>query len=337
MLDELDSFAERVKGRRDKEGTLKNRLSDIECFRQWCISQNVDDISGIEIYEIEDYLTYLGQRDYAASVVDRRWWTLNILFNELVARDKIQENPLNKIDKSHYKDLFSGSKKSQYIESKGGIFALDEDGVNELVDNVPNPVSRNRLIINLLYHTGVRRQELADIKLENIDLKERRIEIYSQKQDSQYSADDPWRPVWYGKSIDMLMDQWIRVDREGYATSGSPYLFVGTQTDRLSGYRINEIVKESAENAGIQKIMYTDAFIDEENGVTGRKKYLITSHTLRHSFAKACMTPDDTGARIDVKSLAELMGHSDSSVTAEKYLHFAEDDIKEARGLYGPR
>lgn len=336
-MEELDRFEDTVKARRSKEGTVQSRLSDIQCFREWCRSEGINNASEIDVSDIKAYLSFLGGNDYSGSVVNNRWWTLNIFFDELKSEGKIDENPLDDVDKSRYRDLFNGSKKAEYVDARGGIFALEEEGVKELADNAPNPVGRNKLIILLMYHTGVRRQELADIRLENVDRQERRIDVYSKKLDSEYTNKDPWRPVWYGPTLDPLIDKWIDIDREGYATAESPYLFIGKQTERLGEKHINDIVKEAAENAGLQEVMYTDNYVNEEQGVNGRKKHLITSHTLRHSFARACMTPDETGSRIDVKSLAELMGHSDSSVTANKYLHFAEDDIKDARELYGPR
>lgn len=325
----LENFKDRVEGRRSKSNTIANRKRDLECFGEWLEEQGIDNPEEIWIAEIEDYISYLGGQDYSGQVLQHRWWTLNIFFNELVRRNELEENPLEKVNKDHYRDIFNKSKKEEYVDARGGIYALEEEGIQELADNVNNPVTRNKLIILLGYHTGCRRQELADIKLENIDRQERRIEVYSKKKDSQYVNDEAWRPVWYGPSLDPLMDTWIEVERKGYATADSPYLFVSHKSERLRDETINDVVRDAAENSGLQQQMYVDN--------KGDPRYLITSHVLRHSFARSCMTPDETGNRIDVKRLAELMGHSDSSVTAAKYLHFAEDDVKEARELYGPR
>jgi integrase/recombinase XerD len=329
-MKEIEDFLDRVKGRRSKEGTISLKINDMRCFSEWCESNEYNDISDIGMAQIEDYLAYLGRKDYSGSVINNRWWTLNIFFNEMIAREKIEENPLGDVNKRHYRDLFNGTKKKDYVDARGGIYALEPEGVEALANNVESPKIRNELIVRLMYHTGVRRQELADIKLDNIDRNERKILVYSQKKDSEYvRGDDPRRPVWYGPSLDPLMDRWIEIEREGYVTSESDYLFNTQQTERISERHINDIIKIAANNADLQEEMYED--------VRGNTRHLITSHTLRHSFARNCMTPDETGSRIDVKRLSELMGHSDPSITAEKYLHFAEDDVREARELYGPR
>lgn len=330
-MQELEQFRKRVEGRRKKPTSLANRLTDINCFERWCEEEGIESPGDIGVNEIEDYLAYLGREDYSGAVVNSRWWTLKIFFGDLVKRGEIEENPLKDFDKRPYSDLFNGSKKAEYVDARGGIFALQEEGVHELAENVPKPTLRNKLVVLLSYHTGVRRQELADMKLKNVDRNKREILVYSKKKDSSFTKDttDPWRSVWYGPSLDPLMDRWIEVERKGYSTADSPYLFTTYKSERLSEDQIGEIVRKAAENAGIQEVMYVD--------LKGHERNLITHHTLRHSFARACMTPDEAGNRIDVKRLAELMGHEDSSMTAEKYLHFAEDDIKQARELYGPR
>lgn len=343
-MQEIERFIDRVQGRRDKEGTVRNRIIHMECFAEWCEEHGIEEVSDIEVWDIEDYFSSLGNsgdeqneddeddefEGYSGPAVRGRYWSLNIFFKEMVNREKIEENPLEKFDKSNYRDLFRKAKKEDYVDARGGIFALEEEGVQELAENVPGNGHkvRNKLIILLSYHTGVRRQELADMKLDDIDRQERRIEVYSSKDDSNYSEKDPIRPVWYGPSLDPLMDEWIEIERPGYATSDSPYLFVSLRAERMRPHTINEIVKQAAENAGMQEEMYTDR--------NGAKRHLITHHTLRHSFARKCMTPDETGSRIDVKRLANLMGN-DAETVSNNYLHFAEDDDRKARELYGPR
>lgn len=329
-IQEIDRFKNRVRGRRDKQATLRNRILQIECFEDWLSDYGIESVEEIGMGTIEDYLGYLGREDYSGPAVRGRWWTLNIFFNELVNRDTIAENPLESINKKHYRELFNKAKKEDYVDARGGIFALEPEGVQNLAENVPanGHKTRNKLIILLSYHTGVRRQELADMKLEEIDRQERRIEVYSSKSDSEFVEKDPRRPVWYGPSLDPLMDKWIDIERPGYVTAESPYLFVSERAERMTTHSINRIVVQSAENADMQEVMYTDR--------NGSERHLITHHSLRHSFARECMSPDETGSRIDVKRLANLMGN-DPDTVADKYLHFSEDDDKQARELYGPR
>lgn len=329
-MEEIDKFLDRVRGRRDKQATVRNRVLQMECFQSWCDDNGIEEVSEIGMGEIEDYLGYLGREEYSGPSVRGRWWSLNIFFEEMVSRETIEENPLGKVNKKHYRDLFNKSKKEDYVDARGGIFALEEEGIQKLAENVPGNGHkiRNQLIILLSYHTGVRRQELADMKLESIDRDERRIEVYSSKSDSEYVDKDAKRPVWYGPSLDPLMDKWIEVERPGYATADSPYLFVSLRAERITEHQINEIVVQAAKNAGMQEEMYTDR--------NGAKRHLITHHTLRHSFARECMTPDGAGKRIDVKRLANLMGN-DPDTVAKNYLHFAQDDDKQSRELYGPR
>lgn len=324
---EIEQFITRVGARRT--GTTKeNRQRAARVFGAWLADR---DVAAVDVTpsDVEDYAVHLGSRGCSASVVSSTRWTLNILFDELETREKIEENPVEQVNWSHYAELLNGTKKSEYVEARGGIFALENEGVEELAEHVPGPTGRNKLLVHLMYHTGVRAQELADMKLANIDRDERKVMVYSQKLDSDHSLADPWRPVWYGQSVEKYMTRYLDFGgRDGiYTAEDSPYLFCTQKSERLSENRVNEIVREAATNADMQEVMYQDT--------AGRDRHLITSHTLRHSFAYECMQSND-GGRIDLKTLAELMGHQDTSTT-EKYLVFADSDLRESRRLYGPK
>lgn len=231
-----------------------------------------------------------------------------------------------------YTDLLNGTKKAQYVETRGGIFALPAEAVETLAehaDAAKGPADRNRLMILLMYHTGVRAQELADMRLEHIDRDERKIKVYSKKLDSSHVQADPWRHVWYGQSVEKHMARWLDYGgRDAFYTAAeSPHLMVSERAERVSEDEINRIVKAAAESAGLQEVMCEDA--------GGMKRHLITSYTLRHSFAYECMQTNEGTGRIDIKTLVELMGHQ-STETTEKYLVFAEDDLRESHRLYGP-
>lgn len=324
---DIGAFIEGVEARRSGS-TKRIRTAALEDFAAWLADR---DVAAVEVTpgDVEDYAVHLGKRDCAASVISGTRWTLGMLFDTLETRGEIEENPVEQVNWSHYAELLNGTKKSDYVEARGGIFALPLEGVETLAEHVPEPTERNTLLVHLMYQTGVRAQELADMKLADIDREERRIEVYSKKLDSEHSRADPWRPVWYGQSIEKYMQRWLDFGgRDGFYTADdSDYLFLTHQSERMSENRVNEIVREAATNAGMQEVMYQDT--------SGSDRHLITSHTLRHSFAYECMQSNDVG-RIDLKTLAELMGHQDTSTT-EKYLVFADSDLGESRRLYGPK
>lgn len=326
MDPEIEAFLERVKARRDKEQTVRGRVKDIEDFAAFLAEQDID-LSDVGRTTVVDYITELGNRGLAPSVVSSRRWSLNVLLNEMVGRDVLEENPMEDVDWSKYRNLFNGTKKADYVDARGGIYALDGEAVQRLADHADS--LREEFVILLMYHTGVRVSELVGMKVDDVDRDKREIEIYCPKLDSDYADKSPYQKVWYGPSLDSYFRRWLDYGERGQyrPADDSPYLFITQRSEKLAIKTVNRWIKEAASEAGLQEIMYIDN--------NGNKRHLITSHTLRHSFARSCMVGND-GGRIDLKTLADLMNHSKTDST-EKYLHFAEDDVREARQRYGPR
>lgn len=208
----------------------------------------------------------------------------------------------------------------QEREENDRIYYLTPDEIEELIDNVPEPSFRNELIVRLLWQTGMRQTQLVNVTLDDVDLDDRRIDIWSNKSKKPYS-------VWYGPSLQPMMQQWLNVERRALAPSvaeRSEYLFPSSRTEQMRAKSINDhIVKPAAEDAGMQSRSYEDSI--------GRDRGKVTGHVLRHSFAVQFVR--DGG---DIRRLQQLMGHSDIETT-EKYLRFKDDEIRKARAQHGPQ
>lgn len=140
---------------------------------------------------------------------------------------------------------------------------LSREEIRELIQ-VPDNL-RDRLIIALLYDTGLRTNELADLKLSDIDPEKEMIKVVGGKRGRD-------RLVPYSREklgmVGMLVDFWLRKERGSYLDAGDDdHFFVSRHGKGLKPDEIRKIVRKAAEQAGIQKI----------HGVTPR--------ILRHSFA----------------------------------------------------
>lgn len=216
----------------------------------------------------------------------------------------------NRIDGMH-----TSSKK----EVEGGDAPLTIAEVRKLVDNVPAPTVRNELIVRLLYQTGIRRSELVRIKLppKHIDRDKRKIQIYGKKTDSP-------RKVWYQKSLDQLLNLWINADRNSVLTADeSDYLFCTLKSERMSEQTVTDVVTTAAENAGLQKSVYTDK--------AGHSVNRIGPHTLRKSFGVHFL--NDGG---DVSYLRKLLGHTRIETTVNHYLKYSDKELEDSVSRHGP-
>jgi integrase/recombinase XerD len=307
---EIERFKRRCI-RKKSENTGKRYASATRQFVAWLDDrgQTFDDVTG---RDVEDYICYLDDEGYADDTVKVHRSGIIAFYDD---RDG-DDNPARQVDLGRGQWQSTTNKKKATREA---VEYLEPDEIQQLLENVPEPTVRNRLIIQLLFTTGIRVGELTNIRLTDIDRDNRTIEIHTQKSDS-------YRTVVYPSSLDTLMTIWIDSQRGAklYADD-SPYLFPSDSSEQIVSETVGRIVTEAAEEAGIQEVYSTD--------VRGAKQNTITAHTLRHSFAVNAIKQKPP---MPIPLLKDALGHSDIDVT-QIYTQVAKDDVEEAYRNYGPR
>jgi integrase/recombinase XerD len=153
---------------------------------------------------------------------------------------------------------------------------------------------RNKALLLLLADTGLRRTAVTTIRLDSLDLIQRRVSV-TEKGGKPHVA-------FFSQFTAAMLHKWIAV-RE----SDSEYLFVSIRTGGgLKPSGINQLLKRLKKAAG----------------VTG----FANPHAFRHGFAIRFIQ-----AGGDVGVLQKLLGHSDISITAGYYLIFSEDELAKLR------
>ena len=140
---------------------------------------------------------------------------------------------------------------------------------------------RDKAMLELLYATGIRVTELVSLNLTDINLDIGYIICRRQVKERVI-------PI-YPRAAEALRD-YIKNERNHLPENETEALFVNTNGARLTRQGFWKIIKSYKEKANIDKD--------------------ITPHTLRHSFAAHLL---ENGA--DIKSLQEMLGHSDVSST----------------------
>ena len=176
------------------------------------------------------------------------------------------------------------------IKDKKLPIVLSKENVLKLIDSTNN--IKHRCVISLLYSAGLRRSELINLKLEDIDSSRMLIRVDDAKGN---------------KDRYTLLSKNALVDLRKYFIEFLPkiYLFEGQYGGKYSPNSVGKIVTTAAITAGIQK--------------------KVSPHTLRHSFATHLL---ESGT--DLRYIQLLLGHS-STKTTEIYTHVAKssfDSIK---------
>lgn len=315
------------------EGTANRYTQDVRDWAEWLENPGTKDYDpnsrdrdaktlwDATTHDLRKYLRQmLNNGGYAGGTVSMRESSISMFYQEAsrMAEDPAlsipeTENPAKDLDLSGWTALKNGTKKEQNL--KEGVQYLEPGEIGTLAENVPKPRLRNELIVRLLYHTGLRRTELTETRLEDIDTDERAIKVRANKTHQN-------RTVYYQSELDTLLKRWLKVERKSLATAGSEYLFPTTHSEQIDPNRITRLVKEAAEQAGLQSNVHTDA--------AGNVRGKVTAHVLRHSFAVQSIKNG-----MDTRRLQKLMGHSKIETT-ERYLQFANTDLREAARRYGP-
>ena len=310
--------------------TAKNYDQCIRSLAEWLqnpgsasYDPNKRDRDSKEIWEastadLRNFLrNLLNNGGYAGGTVDNHVIAINVFYQEVnkMAEEGIGipqiDNPAADLDVSGWSQLKKGTKKEQELKE---LHYLEPDEVESLADNVDSPSLRNELIIRLLYQTGLRRGELVNTRVVDVDTAERTISVRATKSHLN-------RTVRYQPSLDAIMNRWLDVNRPALSKPDSDYLFPTTHSDQIGEAYVGTIVGDAAENAGLQEVVFTDA--------SGRERMKISAHTLRHTYAVRCLKNG-----MDVRTLQKLMGHAQIETT-EKYLRLSEDDVLDAARKFG--
>ncbi|NNE75918.1 MAG: site-specific integrase [Pricia sp.] len=164
---------------------------------------------------------------------------------------------------------------------------ISKEEVRSLIATTQN--IKHKCIIELLYGSGLRRSELLNLKIEDVDSKRMLIRVEGSKGN---------------KDRNTLLSKTALIDLRLYYKEYTPqkYLFEGRNGRKYSGASVLKIVIKNAEKAGIRK--------------------RVTPHVLRHSFATHLL---ESGT--DLRHIQVLLGHG-SSKTTEIYTHVATNSFE---------
>lgn len=186
--------------------------------------------------------------------------------------------------------------------------ALDVDTVTRLLEapSAEDPRGvRDRALLELLYSTGARISEVVGLDVDDVDAAQRTV-VLTGKGGKQ-------RLVPVGRPALAALEAYRVRSRPGFATRGrgTPALFLNARGARLSRQSAWNVLRETAEFAGITAE--------------------ISPHTLRHSFATHLL---DGGA--DLRVVQELLGHA-SVTTTQIYTMVTVDRLREVYATSHPR
>ena len=271
--------------------TKKAYQRDIEVFERFCKEK-------IENFQLKE-ACYANVRDWIVSMVEaglsnrtinRKMASLQHFYKFLQKIQIIKENPLDK-------------HKSLKIAKRLQV-PFSQKEIERLFARMPaNNFSqiRDRLIVELLYKTGIRRAELISLTHRSIDFSKEQIKILGKRNKQRYI---PMLP-----SLKEILEKYVVFRKD-----------LHQQTDALlvtdKGKRITENFVYKLVNQTLTKVS---------------QKVKKSPHMLRHSFATHLLEAD-----VSLGTVKELLGHS-SLASTQVYTHINLKNLKQMYNQAHPR
>lgn len=272
--------------------TITAYKTDLIAFKDFCeVTYDQENLLDINYPQVRSWVVSLVNADISNNSINRKVSSLKSFYKFLQKTEQIEGSPLSK-----HKAL-KVAKKVQVPFTSTEINSVIQNMVIEKdFDSL-----RNKLLVELLYSTGIRRAELINIKQIDVNLKEKTIKVLGKRNKERFV------PIL--SSVLVTLNQYVEFRKE--KQSHSEFLLITSKGNKLYETLVYRII-----NSYFSQVS------------TKVKK---SPHILRHSFATHLL---NEGA--DLNSVKELLGHS-SLASTQVYTHNSLDAIKKVYNQAHPR
>ena len=272
--------------------TIEAYRNDLNVFAGFLIDEfEVNNINNTSYSYIRSWIVDLVNKGISNRSINRKITSLNSYFKFLLKIDLINENPL-----TNHKALKTQKKIQLPFSENEMVNVLDIDNYEDNFTGV-----RDRLIIDLFYTTGIRRIELIQLMISDLNINNKHIKVLGKRNKER---------------IIPLIDSTINILNKYLSyrdalKSNEPFLFITSKGKPVYEKLIYRIINK-----------YFD---------TISTKVKKSPHIIRHSFATHLL---NNGA--DLNSVKDLLGHSSLAAT-QVYTNRSIDEIKKVFAKSHPR
>ena len=246
----------------------------------------------VKYKDINIFIEELTMAGYEASTINRIISTLSSFYNYLEEKKVINSNPFKFVN-----FLKTDKRLPNYFKYEEFLTMID------VIDDSVLGI-RNRLILELLFATGLRVSELSNIKLSEIDKNNREIKVLGKGNKE--------RIVFFNDEAAISLDNYLDNSRNILLKNKiNDYLFVNHLGNKLSERGLRLIIEEIVKKSCI--------------------KSKVSPHTFRHTFATMLLNEG-----CSIKSVKDLLGHSSLSTTGI-YTHLTNEEVRNAYRKAHPR
>ena len=274
--------------------TVNAYVNDLVFFKEFLIENfDTEKLEDVNYSMIRSWIVSMVDNDISNISVNRKISSLKSFYKFLLKTKQIENSPLLK-----HKSLKTPKKIQIPFSEKELDQVLNQLTYPEGFDGI-----RDKLIIDLFYTTGIRRAELIDLKMQNVDLSSNTLKVLGKRNKERIL---PILPI-ISKQIRSYLLERTKIE----VIKDKEHFFL-----MLKGVKLND-------SFVYRLINYYFSNVSE--------KVKRSPHILRHTFATHML---NNGA--DLNSVKELLGHS-SLASTQVYTHNSLAELKKVYGNSHPR
>ncbi len=274
--------------------TITSYKTDLNAFERYIYETFESDIKQVHYNQIRSYIVTLSQKGISNRTINRKLSALKSFYKFLMKIAEITENPLTK-------------HRALKVPKRINVpFTVKE--INEVLEYFEKNVNlgdfstlRNKIIILLLYSTGIRREELINLTIQDVDFHQKTIKVLGKRNKE--------RIIPMTNSLQQELSLYVTERKKIEAST--TYLFLTDSQKKIYGTFVYRLINS-----------YFSAVTTK-----GKK----SPHILRHAFATHLI---NEGAEIN--AVKELLGHA-SLASTQVYVNSSFKKLKEMYNHAHPR
>jgi len=272
--------------KRFSEHTITAYTKDLQQFSSFISSEyNTTSASEINHHMVRSWIVSLVDKQTSSRSINRKLSTLKTYYKYLLKNELVKENPMAKIP-----PLKPDKKLPEFVSKQHMDLLLDEVEFEKGFEG-----ARNKLIIEILYYTGMRLSELTELKDSDIDLNKLQLKVLGKRNKE--------RLIPFEQNL-----------------KNSIYTYINSRDSKFEGVESDHYFLLTSKGRKIyKKLVYRVVNLYLSQVSTLQKT---SPHILRHTFATHML---NNGA--DLNAIKEILGHANLSAT-QVYTHNTIDKLK---------
>ncbi|MFL1897376.1 tyrosine-type recombinase/integrase [Aquimarina sp. 2-A2] len=258
--------------------TVNAYKTDITAFRDFGeVAFDEFDLVQVDYVQIRSWIVALVEEGKSNRTINRKISSLKTFYKFLLKIEEVSRNPL-----ATHRALKTTKKLQIPFSDDEVVDVLSLLGANKDFTSV-----RDRLIVELFYATGIRRIELVNLKMSDVDGTAQKIKVLGKRSKE--------RILPLLSTVCVTLDEYLELRKQIQGCENTDFLFITSK-----GVKIYETLVYRIINTYFSK---------------ASSKVKTSPHILRHSFATQLLSE---GANLN--AVKELLGHSSLAAT-QVYTH----------------